>query len=98
MTDGSDEVSGDLLVIRDDGEKHQVTLTGVCTPEPDGGVRVEGVIRDLGRPAPSASSWRRARGGQSRVRGAPRQLQDISQLADLSVTDHLTGARIGASS
>ena len=65
--------SGDLLVIRDDGATHQVTLTGVCTPEPDGGVRVEGVIRDLGPPGAIREQLEAAaRGGQPRVRRAPR--------------------------
>ena len=98
MTDGSEEVSGDLLVIRDDGEKHQVTLTGVCTPEPDGGVRVEGVIRDLGPPGAIREQLEAALEEASHayeVRLATQAvLQDInSQLADLSVTDHLTGAK-----
>jgi diguanylate cyclase (GGDEF)-like protein/putative nucleotidyltransferase with HDIG domain len=98
MTDGSDEVSGDLLVVRDDGEVHQIKLMGVCTPEPDGGVRVEGVIRNLGPPEAirrqleaaleeviQASDGREA---------AQQVLEDINrQLAELSATDHLTGSR-----
>src|SRR6478736_4505612 len=50
MTDGSDDISGHLLVCRDDGARHAITLVATCTPEPDGGTRVEGVIRDLGPP------------------------------------------------
>jgi diguanylate cyclase (GGDEF)-like protein/putative nucleotidyltransferase with HDIG domain len=98
MTDGSDEVSGDLLVVRDDGETHQVTLTGVCTPEPDGGVRVEGVIRDLGPPGAIREQLEAALEEASHaydVRVATQQvLEDRNrQLAELSATDHLTGAK-----
>ncbi len=91
MTDGSDEVSGDLLVVRDDGETHQVTLTGVCTPEPDGGVRVEGVIRDLGPPGAIRKQLEAALAEASQAYDL--QLAAQAVLEDISVTDHLTGAK-----
>ena len=56
----------------------------MCTPEPDGGVRVEGVIRDLGTPDAMSDELR----AQIAQREATQQV-----LADLSVTDYLTGAR-----
>ena len=84
MTDGRDEVSSHLLVVRDDGAAHQISLHAVCTPEPDGGVRVEGVIRDLGTPDAMSDELR----AQIAQREAAQQV-----LADLSVTDYLTGAR-----
>ena len=98
MTDGSDDVSGDLLVIRDDGAVHQITLSGVCTPEPDGGVRVEGVIRDLGPPDAIRQQLEAALEAASHAdderEAADLVLTDIiSQLATVSVTDHLTGAK-----
>ena len=98
MTDGSDDVSGDLLVIRDDGAVHQITLSGVCTPEPDGGVRVEGVIRDLGPPDAIRQQLEVALEAASHANdereAADLVLTDIiSQLATASVTDHLTGAK-----
>ncbi len=84
MTDGRDEIASHLLVVRDDGQAHQISLSAVCTPEPDGGVRVEGVIRDLGRPDAMSDELR----AQIAQKEAAQQV-----LADLSVTDHLTGAR-----
>ena len=56
----------------------------MCTPEPDGGVRVEGVIRDLGKPDAMSDELR----AQIAQREATQQV-----LADLSDTDYLTGAR-----
>ena len=60
MSDGRDEVSSHLLVVRDDGVSHRISLDAVCTPEPDGGVRVEGVIRDLGPPDAIHEEWNAA--------------------------------------
>jgi diguanylate cyclase (GGDEF)-like protein/putative nucleotidyltransferase with HDIG domain len=91
MTDGRDEVGDDLLVIRDDGEMHQISISAVCAPEPDGGVRVEGVIRDLGRVEPKSDAL------QSEIQeheATQLVLEDMNrQLEELSETDHLTGAK-----
>jgi diguanylate cyclase (GGDEF)-like protein/putative nucleotidyltransferase with HDIG domain len=96
MTDGRAEVSDDLLVIRDDGEMHQISVSAVCTPEPDGGVRVEGAIRDLGAVEPKTDDDSDAahEARELVLRDKNRQLKDVNQqLAELSATDHLTGAK-----
>jgi diguanylate cyclase (GGDEF)-like protein/putative nucleotidyltransferase with HDIG domain len=97
MTDGTDEIAGDLIVRRDDGARHQITLLATCTPEPDGGVRVEGVIRDLGPPDERSAMLERqladANALEDQLRSVHAVLDDRNrQLAEISTTDYLTGA------
>src|SRR4029077_11549472 len=97
MTDGSEEIAGHLLVRRDDGVRHAVTLVATCTPEPDGGTRVEGVIRDLGPPAARSDALEQnladAAALEDQLLSAQAVLADQNrQLAEISTTDYLTGA------
>ena len=97
MSDGSEEIAGHLLVRRDDGARHAVTLVATCTPEPDGGTRVEGVIRDLGPPDARNDELEQnladAAVLEDQLLSAQAVLADQNrQLAEISTTDYLTGA------
>jgi diguanylate cyclase (GGDEF)-like protein/putative nucleotidyltransferase with HDIG domain len=97
MTDGSDDISGHLLVCRDDGARHAITLVATCTPEPDGGTRVEGVIRDLGPPDAHSDELERSLEEAATLEDQLLSAQDVladrnRQLAEISITDYLTGA------
>jgi diguanylate cyclase (GGDEF)-like protein/putative nucleotidyltransferase with HDIG domain len=98
FTDGSEEVSGNLIVVRDDGRRHEIALVATCTPDPDHGVRVEGVIRDLGPPDAIRDELEQALAEVSSMDAQREAAQMVladrnDQLAELSITDHLTGAR-----
>ena len=91
MTDGGDEITGHLTVRRDDGARHAITIVATCTPEPDGGIRVEGVIRDLGPPDAHSNDLEDALADAAALEDQLRSAQAV--LADISTTDYLTGTR-----
>jgi diguanylate cyclase (GGDEF)-like protein/putative nucleotidyltransferase with HDIG domain len=98
LTDGRDEVAGNLIVVRDDGARHEIAFVATCTPEADGGTRVEGAIRDLGAPDEIRDELEQALAEVSSMDAQREAAQMVladrnAQLAELSITDHLTGAR-----